>query len=120
MSYASLFPIAFIDPPEVLNTSVTNIPGSGSSPLQVVANLGLRASHAIDYIDSTGDFIGVYRGPSGQESLITIIGGGVTTRQYCVLPALSRVSLRSMTASAITNGNITLVFMGVGWNGQVA
>jgi len=111
----NLFPIYFIDAPQVLNTTVTPIPGSGSSTLQVVANSGHKAAHAIDYIDSTGDYIGVYVGPSGQEKLVTIIGGGATTRAYVVIPALSRVSFRSITASAITNGYISCTFMGFGF-----
>ena len=116
MSYAALFPIAFMDAPRVLNCTVTPIPGSGSSTLQVVANIGLKAVHAIDFIDSTGDYIGVYIGPIGQETLLTIIGGGSASyRSYCVIHAGARVSLRSLTATPITGGYISLVFMGIGW-----
>ena len=111
----NLFPIYFLDSPQVLNASVTAIPGSGSAPLQVVASSGFKASHAIDYIDSTGDYIGVYVGQAGSETLLTIIGGGVTNRAYCVIPAHARVSLRSITSSPITNGFISCVFMGNGW-----
>lgn len=103
-----------MDSPQVLNASVTPIPGSGSSPLQVVADIGLRAAHAIDYIDSTGDYIGVYVGASGHEQLITILGGGAITRAYVVIHANARVSLRSITSSPITNGYLSLVFMGMG------
>lgn len=107
-----LFPIAFLDPPELFNASVTNIPGSGSLPLQVVANIGFKASYAIDFIDTTGDYIGVYKGPIGDESLICIIGGGVISRSWGVISAQSRVSFRSMSPAAITNGSITCTFMG--------
>lgn len=116
MSLEGLFPIAFMDPPQVLNASVTPIPGSGSSPLQIVANIGFKAAYAIDYTDTTGDYIGVYIGSSGHEVLATIIGGGFNSRAYVVLSAQSRVSLRSMSASAITNGYLTLVFLGMGWH----
>lgn len=116
MSYAALFPIAFLDSPKVLNCTVTPIPGSGSAPLQVVANIGLKAAHAIDFIDSTGDYIGVYLGPVGQETLLTIIGGGSASyRSYCVIHAGARVSFRSLTATPITGGYISVVFMGVGF-----
>lgn len=101
------FPIAFFDPPQVLNASVTPIPGSGSSPLQVIHDTGVRSGVAIDFIDTTGDFIGVYLGSSGNEKLLCIIGNGLTSRAWGVFPAHSRVSLRSMTASAITNGTLT-------------
>lgn len=79
-----------------------------------MANIGFKASYAIDYIDNTGDYIGVYLGPIGHETLLTIIGGGAITRAYCVVAAQTRVSLRSITSSAITNGNLSLVFMGMG------
>lgn len=111
----NLFPICFLDAPQVLNASVTPIPGSGSSPLQVIADSGVRAAHAIDYLDSTGDYIGVYTGLAGHEVLRCIVGGGTTSRAYVVIAANSRVSLRSLTSTAITNGNLTMTFMGFGW-----
>lgn len=120
MSYDGLFPIAFMDAPQVLNASVTPIPAASGNPLQVIANIGLKASYAIDYIDSTGDYIGVYVGAAGHEKMITIIGGGAITRAYVVIAANSRVSLRSTTNSSITNGYLTCVFMGMGWNGSAS
>jgi hypothetical protein len=109
-----LYPIAFFDPPHVLQANVSNIPGTASSPLQVIADIGFKASYAIDYIDTTGDYIGVYTGPAGHEVLNCIIGGGLSNRAWSVIPAKSRVSLRSMTASSITNGQLTCTFMGFG------
>jgi len=104
-----------MDSPQVLNATVTPIPGSGSNPLQIIASSGLKASWAIDYIDSTGDYIGVFTGASGHEVMLTIIGGGQTSRAYAVIPANSRVSLRSITSTPITNGYLSCVFMGMGW-----
>ena len=105
------FPTAFFDPPQVLNATVTNIPGSGSSPLQVVADLGANGATTLLYIDTTGDYIGVYLGASGQETLRCIIGGGLNSSVKAYFPAHCRVSLRSMAAAAITNGNLTCTFM---------
>jgi hypothetical protein len=105
------FPIAFLDAPQVLNSSVTPIPGSGSAPLQVIADTGTRSGVAIDFIDTCGDFVGVYIGKAGSEKLLCIIGGGVVSRSWAVFPAHSRVSFRSMTASPITNGNLTATIM---------
>lgn len=99
----------------MLNASVTPIPGSASLPLQICSNIGHKASHAVSYIDSTGDYIGIYIGTVGNEKLLTIIGGGVVTITPVVVPALSRVSLRSMTSTPITNGNLNLVFLGFGY-----
>ena len=109
-----LFPIAFLDAPRVLNASVTNIPGAAGLPVQVIADSGTRAAHAIDFLDSSGDYIGVYTGSIGSETLRCIIGGGVVNRAYVVIAAHSRVSLRSMITAPITNGNITLTLMGMG------
>lgn len=105
------FPIAFFDPPQVLSASVTSIPGSGSAPLQVVADLGPNSCTEVAFIDSTGDYIGLYIGAVGFETLRCIIGGGLNTEVKAFLPAHCRVSLRSMTASAITNGKITCTFL---------
>jgi hypothetical protein len=108
------FPIAFFDPPIVLNASVTPIPGSGSLPLQVVDNLGAVAAYFLNYIDSTGDFIGVYKGPAGSETLVCVVGGGTASIVPGVISARSRISLRSMTTSSITNGNLFCTFLGQG------
>lgn len=117
MSTASnLFPVFFIDPPYILDAASTPIPGSGSSPIQVVANSGRKAAYAIDYIDTSGDYIGVYTGAIGSEVLRTIIGGGLVSSSNVVIAANSRVSLRSMTAADITYGKLTISFMGQGFN----
>lgn len=105
------FPIAFFDPPEIINMSVTPIPGSGNPPLQVIADSGYKSAVAIDYIDTSGDFIGVYLGTIGHEVLLCIIGNGQTSRAWGVLTAHSRVSIRSMTASSITNGTLAATLM---------
>lgn len=100
------FPIAFFDSPEILDCNVTPIPGSGDAPLQVIADSGVRSAVAIDYIDTTGEFIGVYIGAVGSERLLCIIGNGLTYRAWGVFAAHSRVSVRSMTATAIIDGTL--------------
>lgn len=110
----NLYPICFIDPPHILYSNVTSIPGSGDAPLEVIAVSGVKAARAIDYIDSTGEWIGVYTGEVGNEALRCIIGGGATTRQDVVIAANSRVSLRSMGADPIENGTLTMTLMGFG------
>lgn len=111
MSSGLHFPVAFLDPPRILDAAVTSIPGSGDVPVEVVNDLGPLCAIAVDYIDSTSEFIGVYVGPLGQEQLKCIIGGGLTERAYAVFPIHSRVSLRSMNAAAITNGELVCTFM---------
>lgn len=100
------FPIAFFDAPQIVNMSVTPIPGAASPPLQVISDTGTRSGVAIDYIDTSGDFIGVYLGQAGFETLLLIIGNGQNDRAWGVFPAHARVSLRSMTSSSITNGTL--------------
>ena len=115
MVAGTLFPIYFIDAPEILSTNVTPIPGSGSLPLQVVANSGPKAAYGVSWIDTTGDYIGLYTGASGVEVLRVIIGGGTVSAAPVVIAANSRVSLRSMTSTPITNGQIVINFLGQGW-----
>lgn len=109
----SLFPIYFFDS-LVLNTSVTPIPASSGSFLEVVANSGTRAAYAIQYIDSTGDYIGVYLGPDGEETLLCVVGGGQTSIVPAVVAARTRVSVRSITNTAVTNGKLFCTFLGQG------
>lgn len=104
-------PVFFFDPPQALAANVTNIPGSGSAPLQVVAN-SIAAATGIFFIDTTGDFIGVFIGTVGSEQQKCIVGGGQTNTISCLIPLGSRVSLRSVTSMPITNGTLCCVFLG--------
>ena len=115
MITGNLFPIYMIDAPEILTANVTPIPAASGSPIQVVADSGSKAAYGIQWTDTTGDYIGLYTGSVGNEVLRTIIGGGATTAfAPVVIGAHSRVSLRSMTSSAITNGQIVIIFLGAG------
>jgi hypothetical protein len=99
-------PNIFFDPPVLLDASVTPIPGSASLPLQVIANLGNVTCNAMFFIDTTGVFIGVYTGPAGSEQLACVIGNGLIGMAKGLFPAGARVSLRSLTTSAITSGKV--------------
>lgn len=104
------FPVCYFDMPQVLDASVTSIPGSGSLPLQVVADLGTSNAVDLSFIDTTGDYIGVYIGAAGFETLRCIIGGGLVSKVKAFFPAHCRVSLRSLTSVAITNGMLACTF----------
>lgn len=106
------FPVAFFDPPQILDAAVTPIPGAGDDPLEVISNIGTRSAVAIDFIDTTGQFIGVYIGPEGEERLVCIIGNGLNGRAWAVFAANSRVSIRSMNADEITQGTLCGTLMG--------
>lgn len=114
MSVSSVYPIAFLDPPEVFDCSVSPIPASSDAPLQVIANIGSKAALCIDYIDTTGEYIGVYVGDPGEEKLNCIIGGGQNARAITVIQSYSRVCFRSMNAQIITQGKIMCTFLGNG------
>jgi hypothetical protein len=104
-------PFCFFDAPEVLDASVTTIPASSASPLQVIASSPSAPGAGIQYSDSTGEFIGVYLGAPGSERLLCILGGGVTSVAWGRIPGGSRVSLRSMTNNAITSGKLAAVLV---------
>jgi hypothetical protein len=109
MSY--VIPIAYFDSPKVIDCSVTPIPASNQSPLQVIANTGLNLGVGMNYSDSTGDFIGVYIGAAGFETLACIIGNGVASQAWGQFPPGSRVSLRSMKAASINTGLLSGVIV---------
>lgn len=101
-----VIPICFFDPPLVIDTSVTPIPAISDSPLQVILNSGINTGVGVAYNDRTGDFIGVYIGNPGIETLCCIIGNGISGVSWGKIPANSRISLGSMSTSPITFGFI--------------
>ena len=104
---ANFLPIAFFDPPQVINATVTPIPAASGTPLQIIADSGINVGVGVQYMDTTGDFIGVYIGKAGHEILACIIGNGVSSQAWASFPPHSRISLRAMANVAITNGALT-------------
>lgn len=111
MSYC--IPIAYPDPPYIIDTRVTPIPGNASPHLQIIADTGVQTGVGVVFNDRTGDFIGVYVGPVGLERLICVIGNGVSGQGWGPITAHSRISLRSMTVDEITNGLLNVVVVSV-------
>lgn len=97
----------FFDPPIVLDTSVTPIPDITSPPLQVIADSGVYITVAINFSDSTNQFIAVYEGEVGKEVLRAVIGNGVIGQSWCRILPHTRISLGSLTSASITSGRIT-------------
>lgn len=96
----------------VLDTGVTNIPGVFGSPVQVVASLAAPVK-ALQIIDTTGAFIGLYTGGSGSEVLKLIIGPGSDQTIEHSIPSGTRISLRKMVDTApISTGLIAINFLG--------
>lgn len=99
-----------MDAPAVLDCAVTNIPGSGEAPLQVVAALpdNVNKYHIIDGI---GMFLGLYVGPVGQEKLQFIMGGGADMNPlFHGLKKGDRVSIRNMGPERIRRGGLVIQF----------
>lgn len=111
MSY--VIPIAYPDPPYIIDTAVTNIPGSGSLPLQIVAATGVNTGVGVTFNDSTGNFIGVYKGTAGHETLLCIIGNGTSGQAWASIPAQSRISLRSMISAPVTYGLLNVIVVSI-------
>lgn len=107
---AGLDVVDLFDTP-LLDTSGTNIPGSASNPVQVVASLA-AAVKAVDIMDTTGGWIGLYTGAALSEVLKMVIGPGMDRTVEVAIPAATRISLRSLTTSAISSGEVSINFIG--------
>lgn len=100
----------FFDSPVVLDCTVTSIPGSGSSTLQVIAKLTDQITRVL-INDAVGQYVGIYSGAAGAEILKAIISGGKTYEAPVIIAAGSRVSLRNMDTAAITTGSLCVTFI---------
>jgi len=99
-----------IDSTPVLDTASTNIPGSASLPVQVIASTAADAQKVIS-VEDIGEYIGLYTGAASSEVLKCVLplGGGEVEVD---IPASTRISLRAMDATAISLGKIALNFIG--------
>lgn len=102
--------VCWFDSPKVLDCSVTPIPASSASTLEVVASLD-RDTTEIHAIFSISNFVGLYVGPSGHEVLVCIIGGNSPFNICTVIQAGSRISLRNMTNQTISLGSFCAQFI---------
>lgn len=103
--------IDLLDTNPVLDTSGTNIPASASNPLQVVATLAANVKK-IRVNDTTGKFIGVYTGAALSEVLQAVIGPGLDGDIEVKMSSGERVSLRHMSNSVISSGELLIQFVG--------
>ena len=96
----------------ILDTSSTNINGSGSAPTQVVLSTA-AATKKLQLLDTTGAFIGVYTGASLSEVLQFIMGPGSDQTIEHAIPAGTRVSLKRLDSiSPISSGIVAINFIG--------
>lgn len=103
-------PAYLFDAPTVLDASVTNIPGSAASTLQVVAS-SIASIQRIQYFCGIGKFIGIYKGAVSAESLVGVMGGSGGNIIDIAIPQGSRVSLRSLESPTISSGKLCCLFL---------
>lgn len=102
--------VDFLDTP-LLVASSTNIPASASTPLTVVASLAADVKK-VQFLDTTGSFIGLYSDPAGTPVLQAIIGPGSDQTIELALPAATVLGVRNMENSAISAGHLAINFIG--------
>jgi len=96
----------------ILDTSSTNIPGSASSPVQVVASLAATVK-ALQCLDTTGAWVGLYVGAAASEVLKLVIGPGSDQTIEHSIPSGSRVSLKRLdSTTAVSSGIVAINFLG--------
>jgi hypothetical protein len=106
----ALSTVDFFDTP-LLDASSTNIPGSAANSLQVIASLA-SAVRKIQVFDTTGEFFGIFTGAVSSPTLVAVVGPGSNETVDASIAAGTIISLRSLTTTAISSGNVTMNFMG--------
>jgi len=101
--------VDFLDTP-LLDAGSTAIPASGSY-LQVIASTA-AAIKKIQIYDTTGEFWGIYTGAAASETLAAVVGPGSNETIEVAIAASERITLSSLTGTAITSGNVTMNFLG--------
>ncbi len=104
--------LTIIDQPDVpfFDASSINIPSSASPPVEIVTTLA-AAVKRVQWQDDMGEFIGVYIGAAGVETLLFIVGPGGSGIDVSI-PIATRISIKNMQAAAITSGFATINFLG--------
>lgn len=107
---ATLTVVDFIDSTPLLDASSSNIPGSASLPLQLVASLAADVKK-VQSVEDLGEFLALYTGAASSEVLLCLLplGGGEVSVE---VPAGTRISIRNMKNAAVTSGFIGINFLG--------
>ena len=99
-----------LDKVSALYIDGTTINSSAGAVVQAVASTS-QVVEKIHPFDTTGEFIGIYIGASGSETLECVLGPGIDAPINIVIPVGSRISLRSM-GDAPTAGYLALNLLG--------
>lgn len=95
----------------VLNAASNTIQDNAGAFLEVVASLAATVKK-IRVADTTGAFIGLYTGDAASESLAFIINPGQSNECDLAIASGTRVSVRSMGGTDITEGELCIQFLG--------
>jgi hypothetical protein len=95
----------------VLDSAVNNIQDNAGTFLVLVASLAANAKK-IRVADTTGQFLGVYVGPAASEVLAFVINPGQSNEIEHSIASGSRVTVRAMGASVVSEGQLCLQFLG--------
>jgi hypothetical protein len=96
----------------ILDTSSTNIPGSSGSPVTLTASLAANVKK-LQFIDTTGGFIGLYTGAAASEVLILVIGPGSDSIIEHSITSGTRISAKRLdSTTALSSGILAINFIG--------
>jgi hypothetical protein len=113
VSSAYLSVVDFVDNAvgPVLDAATNNIQDNAGAFVVLVASLAADAKK-IRVADTTGQFLGVYVGAAASEVLAFIINPGQSNEIEHAIPSGSRVTVRAMGASVVSEGQLCLQFLG--------
>lgn len=104
--------VDLIDSTGILDTSSTNIPGSGGNPQQIVSSLAAGVKK-LQILDTTGGFIGLYTGAALSEVLQLVIGPGSDQTIEHTIASTTRISVKRLdSTTALSSGILAINFIG--------
>jgi hypothetical protein len=96
----------------ILDASSTNINGSAGALVQVVASTAAETK-ALQILDTTGGFIGLYTGAPASEVLRLVIGPGSDQTIQHTIPISTRITVRRLdSTTALSSGFLAINFLG--------
>jgi len=95
------------------DASSTNIPGSGSSPLELIASTSSNYINAFHVFDTTGGFLEIMTGAAASETRLFLVGPGNDSIIYAEVGIGTRISVRRVdSATALSSGSLAVNYMG--------
>lgn len=107
---ASTTRIATFQTSALIDASSTNIPGSASLPLTLIASTS-AITRKIQIVEDIGEYMALYTGAASSEVLLCALplGGGEVEVS---VPASARISIKALKNTAITSANLIVNLIG--------